>query len=116
MLSILSSLAENEFVSLSENSKWSIRQRFKRGTYKLSYPPYGNDDIDEQVIVNEEQAQVVKRIFKSVLVMNRQQVMKYKLNITRHTFKLIQSGNSRAFMQTMESQERTRKYKSSLIK
>ncbi|MHA3224630.1 recombinase family protein [Globicatella sulfidifaciens] len=67
MLSILSSLAENEAVSLSENSKWSIRQRFKRGTYKLSYPPYGYDYIDEQVVVNEEQAQVVKRIFNSVL-------------------------------------------------
>lgn len=67
MLSILSSLAENESVSLSENSKWSIRQRFKRGIYKLSYPPYGYDYIDEQVIVNEEQAQVVKRIFNSVL-------------------------------------------------
>lgn len=67
MLSILSSLAENESVSLSENSKWSIRQRFKRGTYKLSYPPYGYDYIDEQVIVNEKQAQVVKRIFNSVL-------------------------------------------------
>ncbi|MBO1001294.1 recombinase family protein [Pseudogracilibacillus auburnensis] len=67
MLSILSSLAENESVSLSENSKWSIRQRFKRGTYKLSYPPYGYDYIDEQVVVNEEQALVVKRIFNSVL-------------------------------------------------
>lgn len=67
MLSILSSLAENESVSLSENSKWSIRQRFKRGTYKLSYPPYGYDYINEQVVVNEEQAQVVKRIFNSVL-------------------------------------------------
>src|SRR5699024_12747697 len=66
-LSILSSLAENESVSLSENSKWSIRQRFKRGTYKLSYPPYGYDYIDEMVVVNEEQAQVVKRIFNSVL-------------------------------------------------
>lgn len=67
MLSILSSLAENESVSLSENSKWSIRQRFKRGTYKISYPPYGYDYIDEMVVVNEEQAQVVKRIFNSVL-------------------------------------------------
>ena len=67
MLSILSSLAENESVSLSENSKWSIRQRFKRGTYKLSYPPYGYEYTNEQVVVNEEQAQVVKRIFNSVL-------------------------------------------------
>src|SRR5699024_7400380 len=37
------------------------------GTYKLSYPPYGYDYIDEMVVVNEAQAQVVKRIFNSVL-------------------------------------------------
>src|SRR5699024_3826128 len=67
MLSILSSLAENESVSLSENSKWSIRQRVKRRTYKLSYPPYGYDYIDEIMVVNEEQAQVDKRIFNSAL-------------------------------------------------
>lgn len=36
MLSILSSLAENESVSISENNKWSIQRRFKNGTYKLS--------------------------------------------------------------------------------
>lgn len=67
MLSILSSLAESESISISENNKWAIRQRFKRGTYKLAYPPYGYDYVDGQIIVNEEQAKIIKRIFKSVL-------------------------------------------------
>lgn len=39
VLTILSSLAENESLSIAENSKWSIRRRFQNGTYKISYPP-----------------------------------------------------------------------------
>ena len=35
LLSTLSSLAESESVSISENSKWSIQNRFQDGTYKL---------------------------------------------------------------------------------
>lgn len=38
MLSILSSLAESESVSISENNKWSAQRRFQNGTFKISYP------------------------------------------------------------------------------
>lgn len=33
MLAILASMAESESVSISENEKWSIRKRFRNGTY-----------------------------------------------------------------------------------
>lgn len=67
MLSILSSLAENESVSMSENNKWSIQRRFQNGTFKISYPPYGYDYIDGEMVVNLEQAEVVKSIFEEAL-------------------------------------------------
>ncbi|WP_350343212.1 recombinase family protein [Proteinivorax tanatarense] len=67
MLSILSSLAENESISISENSKWAIKRRFKDGTYKISYPPYGYDCVDGSIVVNQKQAEVVKRIFTDAL-------------------------------------------------
>ena len=35
-LSILSSIAEGESSSISENNKWSIQKRFKNGTFKIS--------------------------------------------------------------------------------
>jgi DNA invertase Pin-like site-specific DNA recombinase len=35
MLSILSGLAESESVSISENSKWSVKRRFQNGTFML---------------------------------------------------------------------------------
>ena len=40
-LSVMSSLAESESVSISENSKWGVRHRFENGSFKFSYAPYG---------------------------------------------------------------------------
>ena len=67
MLSILSGLAESESASISENSKWSIKRRFQNGTYKISYPPYGYDNVDGDMVVNEYQAKIVRYIFKEIL-------------------------------------------------
>ena len=66
-LAILSSMAEGESTSISENSKWSIKRRFQNGTYKLSYTPYGYDWNGENLVVNPEQAAIVKRIFADIL-------------------------------------------------
>ena len=66
-LAILSGMAESESVSISENSKWSIQKRFENGTFKCSYPPYGYDWDGEQMVINPEQAAVVKEIFAALL-------------------------------------------------
>lgn len=67
LLSILSSLAESESRSISENNKWGIIQRFKSGTYKQSCMPYGYESDDGQFIIKEDEAEVVRQIFDSVL-------------------------------------------------
>lgn len=54
LLSILSSLAESESRSISENETWSIQKRFRNGTYKIAYPPYGYDYTDGEMVVNPE--------------------------------------------------------------
>ena len=66
-LAILSSMAECESVSISENSKWSVERRFQNGTFKLSYPPYGYDWDGTNLVINAEQAEIVKRIFAEAL-------------------------------------------------
>lgn len=66
-LAILSSMAESESVSISENSRWSIQKRFENGTYKISYPPYGYDWDGEKVLINPKQAAIVKEIFSALL-------------------------------------------------
>lgn len=69
MLSIMSSIAESESVSISENNKWSIQRKFKNGTYKCSYPPYGYDwdKKNGEMVVNPEQAEIVRYIFAQTL-------------------------------------------------
>ena len=67
MLSILSSLAENESVSISQNSKWAVKKRFQNGTFVISYPPYGYDNVEGEMVVVPEQAQIVQRIFQDTL-------------------------------------------------
>ena len=67
MLSILSGLAESESVSISENEKWGIRRRFQNGTFIISYPPYGYANVDGEMMIVPEQAEIVKQIFADTL-------------------------------------------------
>ena len=50
MLAVLTSMAESESRSISENEKWGIKKRFQNGTYVISYPPYGYANVDGEEI------------------------------------------------------------------
>ena len=67
LLSIMSSLAESESVSISENNKWSIRHRFENGTYRMASAPFGYDVIDGELVINEEEACWVRWIFDQAM-------------------------------------------------
>ncbi len=67
ILSILSSMAQDESTSISENSKWGIRSRFKQGTYKVSYPPFGYRNVKGTMEVVPEEAEIVRRIYSESL-------------------------------------------------
>lgn len=80
MLSILVGLAESESVSISQNSKWGIRKRFEKGTFIISYPPYGYDNVDGEMVIVPEQAEIVKEIFASCLAGNGTYTIAKSLN------------------------------------
>lgn len=65
MISIIESLAQAENESRSENIKWGIRQRAAQGTSRLyDRKCYGYDhDENGKLIINNEQAEIVRRIF-----------------------------------------------------
>ena len=63
LLSIMSSIAESESVSISENVRWSIRRNFERGNFKLGYAPYGYDVNDGVFSINSEEGPWVRWIF-----------------------------------------------------
>jgi DNA invertase Pin-like site-specific DNA recombinase len=69
LLTILSSLAQDESRSISENSTWGIRRRFEKGQHKMSTKRFLGYDTDEdgKLIVNQKQAEIVKRLFAEYL-------------------------------------------------
>lgn len=69
LLTMMSSIAQEESRNISENSKWGIKKRFRDGvaicnTNRLL--GYDKDD-NGNLIVNEEQAKIVRRIYKEYL-------------------------------------------------
>lgn len=80
MLAVLASMAESESRSISENEKWSIKKRFQNGTYVISYPPYGYANVDGEMVIIPEQAEVVKEIFTECLAGKSTHIIAKKLN------------------------------------
>jgi DNA invertase Pin-like site-specific DNA recombinase len=80
MLAILASMAESEVRSISENEKWSIKKRFQNGTYIFSYPPYGYANVDGEMVIVPEQAEIVKQIFADCLAGKSTHIIAKELN------------------------------------
>lgn len=69
LLTILSSLAQDESRSISENSTWGIRRRFEQGKVTVNHKKFLGYDKDEQgnLVINEKQAKIVRRIYYDFL-------------------------------------------------
>ncbi len=67
-LAALSSMAQEESVSLSKNVRLGIQFRMKNGTFKQGCLPYGYTlDEDGTWIIVEEQAKIVRMIFNAYI-------------------------------------------------
>ena len=69
MLTIMSSLAQEESRSISENCAWGQRKRFADGKVSVPFGRFLGYDKgpDGNLVVNEEQAKVVRRIYAEFL-------------------------------------------------
>ena len=65
LITIMSSLAQEESRSISENTTWGKRKQFAEGKTSVGYSAFLGYDKDFQI--NEEQAKVVKLIYKLFL-------------------------------------------------
>ena len=63
MIAVMGGLAQEESNSISRNVRWSLRRRMAAGALGVARVPYGYDKVNGALIVNEEQAKVVRRIF-----------------------------------------------------
>ena len=69
LLTILSSLAQEESLSLSLNSTWGVRRRFEQGKVTINEKKFLGYEKDSEgnLIINNKQATIVKRIYKDFL-------------------------------------------------
>lgn len=58
-------LAQEEIRNMSENIQWGFKRRFEQGVTLNNYKYfYGYDVVDGELVVNEQQAEVVRNIFE----------------------------------------------------
>jgi len=80
MLTIFSSIAQEEARNISENVKWGIRKRYKEGTIRINTSRFLGYDKDEhgKIIINESEAKVVRMIFNLYISgMSYREIAKY---------------------------------------
>ena len=63
MLTILASFAQEESRSVSENCKWRIREKMKNGEVFGLRGMYGYTMIEDKLVINPDQAEIVRQIF-----------------------------------------------------
>ncbi len=70
LLTIMSSLAESESRSISDNIRWSVSKKFEQGKFSLPYKKFLGYDRGEDgmPVVNEKEAKVVRAIYQSYLM------------------------------------------------
>ena len=70
LLSIMSSLSQEESRSISENVKWGHRKKFEQGHYSLTYSRFLGYDKGEDgtLVINESEAPIIREIFSSFLL------------------------------------------------
>ena len=67
LISIMSSLAQEESRSISENVTWGQRKRFADGKVSFAYSRFLGLDKDKEtgkIVINKEQAEIVRLIFR----------------------------------------------------
>lgn len=69
LLTIMSSLAQEESRSISENVTWGIRKRFSDGKYYMAYKHFLGYEKgpDGSIVINEEQAEIVRFTYRRFL-------------------------------------------------
>ena len=68
VLSMLAAIAQEESRSISENVKLGIRWRYNQGKVSMPYKKFiGYDKVDGRIVVVEEQADVIRKIYKMFL-------------------------------------------------
>lgn len=69
LISLMSSIAQEESLSISKASTWGVRRRFEQGKVTINEKKFLGYDKDSEgtLIINQKQAAIIKRIYKAFL-------------------------------------------------
>ncbi len=67
LLTLYSLFAQEESMTISKNCKKGARMRMSKGTYVSSNPPYGYRLVNNELVIEENEAEIVRRIFREYL-------------------------------------------------
>jgi len=69
LITIMSSLAQEESRSISENCTWGIRKKFEEGKVQMAFGSFlgYEKDKDGNIVINERKAKIVKFIYSRFL-------------------------------------------------
>lgn len=114
LLTILSSLAQDESRSISENSTWGIRRRFEKGQHKMSTKRFLGYDTDEdgKLVINRKQAVVVKLLFDEYL---SGKTVDYIKRIFEREGVINWDGSTKWQVTTLQSMLENEKYKGDAV-
>jgi len=93
-----SAIAQKESESISQNIRWSYQHRMKSGTFLPSAVPLGYRIEGRNLVVDEKQAAIVRRIFDSYLAGQSMEAIAEELNRENIPVKL--TGHNRKWFYT----------------
>ncbi|MFI3255781.1 MAG: recombinase family protein, partial [Eubacteriales bacterium] len=67
-ITLYSNFAQEESLNISKNCKKGIRMKMEHGTYTPASAPYGYKIHEKQLVIVEEEAEIVQRIFRDYLI------------------------------------------------
>ncbi|MGG1673558.1 recombinase family protein [Paenibacillus sp. NRS-1783] len=94
LLTILSSLAQDESRNISENSRWGILRGFQNGKVFCNTTRFLGYDKDEhgELVINEPEAEIVRRIYEEYLDGKSYQAI--ARNLMRDHIKTVTGGDT----------------------
>ena len=72
--------AQQESEAISGNVRWSIKKRMQSGDYNCTFAAYGFDKRDGKLVVKEDEAEIIRKIFRLYLQGNGLQAIANQLN------------------------------------
>lgn len=111
-------IAQQESESISGNMRWSIKKRMESGDFNCCSPAYGFDLENGNLVINEKEAVVIRRIFEMYLhglgkqaianVLNSENIPTKYGNYKWHHTAILQILNNERYMGNALLQKRFR--------